>query len=265
MEKFGKWIFARLSFTAMFQVKVKKSFTRAIKNLYVSMLSKKPMDSAGRNRDVGREATDDAPIGDIPDGGPDGRMLSSNLMYEPQSVRQHGHRIRFRGMRRYDSEDIRHLPLGNDGCAMGELGPGIWTTTVYLCWEGGNSTGGSRKSLSLEHWYLSRAGNYMRHRWISPDEIFGALIWQNGKNKIGTMDDVTDLGREEGGSMRKLQMLIVREDLIQKKTFGRYGRQSRISVELARMAGHAGIWLLKEIHFEKDVLNSRFSRWGNQY
>lgn len=98
------------------------------------------------------------------------------------------------------------LSRGIDEWAISDVDPRVWTATNYWRGENGGSpesgthiTQGRRnaelrgvegeetsetwKEIGLERGYLGMTGKYRRRQWISPDDIYEALMWISRKGK----------------------------------------------------------------------------------
>ena len=69
---------------------------------------------------------------------------------------------------------------------------------------------------SLEYWYLTTTGAYMKRKWISPFDLYGALMWGNKQQARSGNPEESDkidirLGRESVGNGAGNPLLITTE------------------------------------------------------
>ena len=94
---------------------------------------------------------------------------------------------------RYDAEEHWHFGLDASTWSIEAIGGGIWLTALYICkragrphqsqWESESRSEEKRRGISLEYRRLSITGKYMRHRWISPFDLWGAFMWRPNRQR----------------------------------------------------------------------------------
>ena len=115
-------------------------------------------------------------------------------------------------------------------------GPRSTIGDAILSWEGrkrpvkgttqmgGIGSGGSVemwKGVSLEHSYLAIDGVFVRHRWISPFDLYESMMWQNQKQTGQEKTDgdtlvVIRMGGEPGGKWIQNPILLVNAKRIER-------------------------------------------------
>ena len=119
-------------------------------------------------------------------------LVNSRQPYQTHPIRRQGER-KPDAIATYDASDRWRLCMSVDEWIMGEMGPKVWLTTIYLrAKEGEGPIKGTtemggvdgreaeedriRKGISLERRYWIATCPFMRCRWISPFDLYDALM-----------------------------------------------------------------------------------------